>query len=70
MQTNLKQIREKNETSQNVLAEAIGVSTAYLCRVEKGNQVLSLSVAIDIADYFDISLDELVGRNPVDCKSS
>ena len=62
MQINLKAIREKNEVSQNDLAEKIGVSAPYICRVEKGNQVLSLSIAIDIADYFGISLDELVGR--------
>ncbi len=62
MQINLKEIREKNRVSQNDLAEKVGVSAPYICRVEKGNQALSLSIAIDIADYFDISLDELVGR--------
>lgn len=62
MQINLKAIREKNRISQNALAEKVGVSAPYICRVEKGNQALSLSIAIDIADYFDISLDELVGR--------
>ena len=62
MQINLKAIREKNRISQNDLAEKVGVSAPYICRVEKGNQALSLSIAIDIADYFDISLDELVGR--------
>ena len=63
MQINLKAIREKNKMSQNDLAEKVGVSAPYLCRVEKGNQALSLSVAIDIADCFNISLDELIGRN-------
>ncbi len=62
MQINLKAIRKKNKISQNDLAKKIGVSAPYICRVEKGNQALSLSVAIDIADYFDISLDELIGR--------
>ena len=62
MQINLKEIREKNRVSQNDLAEKVGVSAPYICRVEKGNQALSLSIAIDITDYFDISLDELVGR--------
>lgn len=62
MQINLKAIREKRRISQNDLAEKVGVSAPYICRVEKGNQALSLSIAIDIADYFDISLDELVGR--------
>lgn len=62
MQINLKAIREKNRISQNDLAEKVGVSAPYICRVEKGNQALSLSIAIDIADYFDITFDELVGR--------
>ncbi|MDE6426174.1 MAG: helix-turn-helix domain-containing protein [Ruminococcus sp.] len=62
MQINLKEIRQKNRISQNDLAEKIGVSAPYICRVEKGNQTLSLSIAINIADYFNISLDELVGR--------
>ena len=67
MQINLKEIRAKNRVSQNDLAEKVGVSAPYICRVEKGNQVLSLSLAIDIADYFDISLDELVGRIRIKC---
>ncbi|MDE6834328.1 MAG: helix-turn-helix domain-containing protein [Ruminococcus sp.] len=65
MHINLKEIREKNHVSQNDLAEKVEVSTPYICRFEKGNQALSLSIAIDIADYFDISLDELVGRRRI-----
>ncbi|MDE5619522.1 MAG: helix-turn-helix domain-containing protein [Ruminococcus sp.] len=42
MQINLKAIREKNRISQNDLAEKVGVSAPYICRVEKGNQALSL----------------------------
>lgn len=58
----LKTIREKRNISQNALAKHLGVSPSYLCRIEKGLQPISISVAIEVADFLDVTLDELVGR--------
>lgn len=62
MKIRLKSIRESCKISQNALAKQIGVSVPYLCRVEKGIQPISISIALDIADYFGVSLDDLFGR--------
>lgn len=62
MTIQLKRIREKHKISQNSLAKQLGVSVPYLCRVENGIQSISLAMAISIADFFKVSLDELLGR--------
>lgn len=62
MTIQLKRIREKHKISQNSLAKQLGVSVPYLCRVENGIQPISLAMAISIADFFKVSLDELLGR--------
>ena len=52
---------EKNITQQE-LAETIGVSRSFIARVEAGTKPISLDLAAAIADYLNVSLDELAGR--------
>lgn len=62
MQIRLKSIREENSVTLEKLAKSIGVGRAFLCRVEKGTKNLPLPLAVEIADYFNCTLDDLVGR--------
>lgn len=58
----IKYFREINDTSQADLAKYIGVDRTTLSHYESGFRVPNIFVLCKIADYFDISIDELVGR--------
>ena len=44
------------------IAEAIGVSSRQYKRYESGEQEPTAGILIKFADYFDVSVDYLVGR--------
>lgn len=56
-----KELRDEKIT-QKELAKRMRISESNLCRYLSGQRTISLNVAIRLADYFEISLDELVGR--------
>lgn len=58
----LKRIRKNYNTTLEELAKHLEVNKSYLSRVENGIHPISVSLAISIADYFGISLDDLFGR--------
>lgn len=62
MLVNLKTLRKQKGVSQQKLAEAIGVSQQSINRYENHNIEPDISTLIKIADYFNISMDALVGR--------
>ena len=55
-------LREKKKISQKELAKAIGISVHAYQRFEYGEQEPRLSVLIALADFYGLSLDELVCR--------
>lgn len=59
----IKKEREKRRLMQDTLANKIGTSKASIENWEKGKSYPSLINAICLSDVFEISLDELVGRN-------
>jgi DNA-binding XRE family transcriptional regulator len=59
----LKELRNSRNHSQKTLGEAIGLSMQTINDIEKGRSNTTLEKAIAIADYFDVSLDYLVGRS-------
>lgn len=50
---------ERNET-QEVVAEAINISTEYLSKIENDKKVPSMDVTKSLAGYYDTTLDYLV----------
>jgi transcriptional regulator with XRE-family HTH domain len=60
---NLCYLRESKRSLQKNLAELLGVSVRQYQRYEKGEQEPCIQNLIALADYFDVSLDYLVGRN-------
>lgn len=58
----LKKIRKDYKVTLEELANYLEVNKSYLSRVENGIHPISVSLAISIADYFGISLDDLFGR--------
>ena len=57
----LKQLREIRGITQDQLAEAIGVTRQSLSRYEYGERTPNAIVLHDIAVYFDVTLDYLLG---------
>lgn len=62
MKYNIKEIRMDRKVTQQELADRIGVTKGFICRVETGTKPISLDLAAAIADYLNVSLDELAGR--------
>jgi transcriptional regulator with XRE-family HTH domain len=60
----LKQLRELKGASTQKLADAIGLkSKGSITQFEKAMNSPSVDTLIALADYFDVSLDYLVGRS-------
>lgn len=59
----LKELRINHNLKQKELGQITGISEAAISRFEAGNRTPSMDVALALADYFDVSLDYLVGRS-------
>ena len=66
MKIKIKEFRFKSNTKQKDLSSAIGVKATTLCNWETGVSEPPLDKLIEIANYFKISVDDLLGRNPGD----
>lgn len=59
---NLKQIRKLNHKSQREVAQFLGIHQSTYTGYETGNSHPSINILIKLADYFRVSVDELVGH--------
>ena len=59
----LKEQREKLGLSQSMVAKKINTSHQNVSRWESGKILPSIDFCIKLADLYNISLDELVGRD-------
>ena len=59
----LKRFRKEYKVTQKRAAEISGVSERVFQSYEYGKVVPTISVLIRLADFFDVSLDYLVGRS-------
>ncbi len=60
---NLKKLRQKNKLTQEVLAEFLGVSFQSVSKWERGESYPDITLLPEIADFFKVSVDELLGIN-------
>ncbi len=60
---NIKQIREIKKISNYILEKNTNIDHSLLYRYESGKTEPSITNLIKLADYYNISLDELVGRD-------
>lgn len=58
-----KKIRKERNLTQKQVADGVGIAEQAYQRYEYGRTIPSALVLIALADYFDISLDYLVGRS-------
>jgi len=59
LKTKLKEYRAKHDMKQGELAELVGVRRETIIRLEKGQYVPSLKLAMDIAGVFGTTVEEL-----------
>jgi transcriptional regulator with XRE-family HTH domain len=60
---NIKQLRKKNNLSQEQLAQKAGITYSTLIKIESGaNKNPTLETLRKISSVFKIKIDELVGR--------
>ena len=59
LQEKIKELRSNKGISQKKLADAIGVAQSSINYWEKGQRTPSVAAAQKLADYFNITLDEL-----------
>ena len=59
----LRLLRKSNDLGQDKLAEALNISAKTISHWETGYTEPSISQLIQLADFFDVTLDELMGRS-------
>ena len=59
----LKQQREQNGFTQNALAKATGLKQQLISWWEAGKGLPNIDFCVQLADFYGITLDELIGRN-------
>ena len=59
----LKELRTSRHLTQKQVYDAIGMSALGYQRYEYGSREPAYKQLIALADYFDVSLDYLVGRS-------
>ncbi|WP_367277887.1 helix-turn-helix domain-containing protein [Clostridium sp.] len=60
----LRELREEKKLTQSELAKFLNVSRASISAYENRTNDPSLDVLIKMADFFNVSLDYLLGRTP------
>lgn len=58
----LRRLREKEGTPPCVLAELCGISKNSILRYERDGVIPEIVSVVKIADYFNVSVDYLLGR--------
>ena len=59
----LKSLRKAANKTQDDIAEFLNISYAAISMMESGKRAPSFDVLCSLADYFNVSLDYLVGRS-------
>lgn len=63
---NIKTLRREKKYTQEQLAEAMGVSVGAVSKWENGSSVPELGLIMELADFFEISVDSLLGYKKQD----
>ena len=62
MQYNLKECRKRAGLTQEQVALALNTAQYQIHKYESGKQDITLARAIELADLYHVTLDELAGR--------
>ena len=60
----LQELRDLRGVNQEVAAEACGISRIALARYETGVRVPRMDTAAQLAEYYGVTVDYILGRDP------
>ena len=60
---NIRNLREDSDKKQQELAEYLNIKQTTYSKYELGKINIPIEVFIKLADYYDVSVDYLVGRS-------
>ena len=64
----LKELREEKKVSQTALGNYLGVTRSTICQYEKGNRQPDLQTLKKLSNFFEVSVDYLIGNTDVPFK--
>lgn len=59
----IRELRKLKDISGVDVAEYLGITPQYFYNIEKGKRSLSTEIASKLAEYFNVSVDYLLGRS-------
>lgn len=62
MYKRIRDLREDRDLNQKKIAEYLGMSQTGYSKYETGENDIPTSVLIKLADFYDVSVDYLLGR--------
>ena len=62
METNLKKLRKLKKKTQLQVQMDTGIEQALLSKYESGKRIPPTETLMALADYFDVSMDYIMGR--------
>ena len=62
MNLRIRNLREDADLTQKEIAELLLCDQSLYSKYERGERVLPLELAMQLADFYKVSLDYLVGR--------
>lgn len=60
---NIRNLREDNDKTQKELADYLNIKQTTYSKYELGKINIPIEMLIKLADYYDVSLDYLTGRD-------
>ncbi len=63
MRMRIRDLREDNDLTQKQIAEYLMCDQSLYSKYERGEREIPLNLIIKLADYYNVSIDYLVGRN-------
>ena len=61
----LKALRNAHGLTQAAVAEELSCDQSLYSKYERGERTLPLDIAVNLADYYGVTLDALVGRTDI-----
>ena len=62
---NIKNLRKRKDITQEELAEHLGISFQSISKWERGDGFPDITMLPDLADFFNISIDDLIGADRI-----
>ena len=63
MRLRIRDLREDNDLTQKQIADYLMCDQSLYSKYERGEREIPLNLIIKLADYYNVSIDYIVGRN-------